>query len=128
MAKRNILLIDDEKDFCTTLRAHLEAISDFKVHVAFNGKSGIAVAKKVKPDVIILDIIMPDIGGHEVLERLKKDENTMAIPVVMLSALGNKESQLKAVALYGEEYIIKPVDAHALIDKIEEVLKGRGNI
>lgn len=128
MAKKKVLLIDDEKDFCTTLKAHLEAISDFKVDVAFNGKSGIAAAKKTKPDVIILDIIMPDIGGHEVLERLKKDEATMAIPVVMLSALGDKESQIRAAELYGEEYLVKPLDAQALKAKIEEVLQRRGNI
>ena len=125
MAKK-ILIIDDEKDLCLLIKKNLEALGDFNVEMATNGKKGIQLAKKVKPDLIILDIIMPGMDGFEVLKNLKSNLKTRAIPVVMLTAKEDEESKVKAAQLYDELYITKPIEASALKTKIEEVLGRRG--
>lgn len=126
MNRKRILLIDDEVDFGKLVKMNLELISNFRVDVATNGKQGISLAKKLKPDLILLDILMPGIDGLEVLKRLKEDKNTMAIPVVMLTAKGDEGSRIEAMRLYDEEYITKPIEAPELKTKIENVFKRRG--
>jgi two-component system, OmpR family, alkaline phosphatase synthesis response regulator PhoP len=126
MSKRKILIIDDETDFCKLVKRNLELIGDFEVAIAEDGKRGLASAKKLKPDLILLDIMMPHMDGFKVLEKLKTDMNTIAIPVIMLTAKGDEASKIKAAQLYDEEYITKPIDAPDLKTKIEEVLKRRG--
>lgn len=125
MTKKRILIIDDEESFCRIVKMNLELTGDFEVDIATDGKKGIKKAKRAKPDLVLLDILMPGMDGFEVLERLKKDENTMAIPVVMLTAKGDEVSKMKAAQLYDEEYITKPIEAPDLKAKIEEVLKRR---
>jgi len=125
MEKLKILIIDDEADFCKLIKMNLEATSDFKVDCAINGKDGIKLAKKIKPSLILLDIKMPDIDGFEVLKVLREDLKTISLPVVMLSALGDDTSKIKASGLYDDEYITKPIETPVLINKIKEVLKRR---
>lgn len=126
MAMKTVLMIDDEEGFCSLIKESLELRSDFDVFVATNGPEGITIAKRVKPDIILLDIRMPDMDGFKVLERLKKDKNTMAIPVIMLSALEDEVSKIKASQLFDELYITKPVKIEELQNSITEVLKRRG--
>lgn len=125
MGKKRILIIDDEEIFCKIVKRNLELMGDFEVNIATDGKGGIKLAKKAKPDLILLDIVMLGIDGFEVLKRLKKDNDTMTIPVVMLSAKGDEASKFRAAQLYDEKYITKPIDAPDLKCKIEEVLKKR---
>ena len=123
--KKRILIIDDEGDFCRLVKMNLEAMGGFEVVVATNGKTGIELAKKIAPDLILLDILMPGMDGFKVLERLKESGcNTMQIPVVMLSAKTDEASKQRAAQLYNEEYIEKPVEPLDLKTKIEKVLKG----
>lgn len=126
MEKKRILIIDDEDDFCKIVKMNLESVGDFEVDIATTGKKGIVKALKEKPHLILLDIMMPGMDGFQVLEKLKKDYNTMSIPVVMLTAKEDEESKLKATQLYDEAYITKPVEASVLKTKIEEVLKRIG--
>jgi len=125
MNKKNILIIDDEKDFCLLVKKNLELIGDFKVDVAFNGEEGIKKATNNQPDLILLDIIMPELDGFAVLAKLKENRKTLAIPVLMLSAKEDIESKLKAAELYDDAYIIKPVEASELKARIERVLKPK---
>lgn len=127
MEKKKVLLIDDEKDFCATIATHLKLIGDFKIAVAFSGEEGLKLVKRLKPDLIILDIIMPGMDGFKVLEKLKKDSNTMEIPVIMLSGQDSDLYKIEAARLFDEFYITKPVDARQLKEKIEEVFKRRGS-
>ncbi len=126
MSKRRILIIDDEENFCKLVKMNLELDVDFTVETATEGKKGIELAKKFKPDIIILDIMMPKMSGFEVLEKIKKDPKTIGIPVVMLSAKEDMDFQVKAAQLYDELYLVKPIDAPTLKAKIEEILKRRG--
>ncbi|MFA5337246.1 MAG: response regulator [Candidatus Omnitrophota bacterium] len=127
MHKVKILIIDDEENFCKLVKMNLELDKDFIVEIAIDGKKGIDLAKKFKPDAIILDIMMPKMSGFEVLGKLKKDSKTIAIPVIMLSAKEDIDFQFKAAQLYDELYLVKPIDAPTLKGKIEEVLRRRGN-
>ncbi|MFH1189136.1 MAG: response regulator [Candidatus Omnitrophota bacterium] len=126
MPKIKILIIDDEVDFGKLVKLTLEAGGDFEVSIATDGMNGLAEAQK-KPDLILLDIRMAGMDGIEVLKRLRKDKNTINIPVVMLTAIGYKPFQVRAEELYAEEYITKPIEAFDLKVKINEVLKNRGS-
>ena len=127
MSKKRILIIDDEKDFCELVKLNLEIMGDFEVATAVNGKRGINLAKRTKPNLILLDIAMPGIDGLEVLKKLKKIHNTMQIPVIMLSAKTDETSKHKTAQLYNEGYIEKPVEPADLKNKIEQVLERKSN-
>jgi DNA-binding response OmpR family regulator len=123
---KKILMIDDERDICLLIKQNLELSGDYRVVIATNGKDGIASAARKKPDLILLDIIMPGMSGFDVLEKLKSRPETTAIPVVMLTAVGTEEAREKAAGLYDEDYIVKPVRTETLKAKIEEVLSRKG--
>lgn len=120
---KKILMIDDERDICLLIKQNLELGGDYKVVVAHSGKDGIAAARHEKPDLILLDIIMPVMSGFDVLKKLKEMSETCSIPVIMLTAVGTEEAKEKAMSLYNEDYIVKPVRTDVLKAKIEEVLK-----
>lgn len=126
MESKRVLLIDDEKDFCTVVKMNLELSGKFTVLTASNGKEGIQLAKSAKPDVILLDIVMPKMDGFEVLKQLKKLPDTIPIPVIMLTAVDTDESRIKAAGIYSEYYITKPVTTNDLMTKIDSVLSLRG--
>ncbi len=123
--KPTILIIDDEKDFCHFMRMNLESTNKYKIFVSTNARSGIKTAIRKKPDLVLLDIMMPNISGFEVLQKLKENINTTSIPVIMLTALSDDESVEKAMSLYSQEYIVKPVEMDSLVSKIDSILLGR---
>ena len=123
--KPTILIIDDEKDFCHFMRMNLESTNKYKIFVSTNARSGIKTAIRKKPDLVLLDIMMPNISGFEVLQKLKENINTTSIPVIMLTALSDDESVAKAMGLYSHEYIVKPVEMDSLVSKIDRVLLRR---
>ncbi|MDD5044465.1 MAG: response regulator [Candidatus Omnitrophica bacterium] len=125
MEGRTILLIDDEKDFCKLVKLNLEQISDFKIITAYNGKEGIDAARQNKPDLILLDIMMPVMDGLTALKILKEDFATMDIPVVMLTAKNDDLSRVKAIWSYSQDYIVKPIEATDLKNKIEAIIEKK---
>ena len=118
-----ILLIDDEPRLCDVVKQGLEILGDFKVSIATSGKEGLGMAKRLKPDLILLDIRMPKMDGITVLKNLKRDPGTLEIPVVMLSAILSDLTKVECVSEYSEDYVEKPVDLTVLKTKIEEVLR-----
>ena len=125
MSKNRILIIDDEKDLCFFLKANLEARGNYVVKVASSGEDGLYLAERFKPHLIILDIMMPVMDGFKVLEELKKNPKTMAIPALMLSAKHDDESKIEASGLYSEGYVTKPVQIDDLRNRIRKILKLR---
>lgn len=119
---KKILIIDDERDICLLIKQNLELSGEYKVIVAHNGRDGISAARHEKPDLVLLDIIMPGVSGFDVLKELKTKDETCSIPVVMLTAIGTEEAKEKARSLYNEDYLVKPVRTDDLKVKIEEVL------
>lgn len=128
MERKRILIIDDEEDFCSLVKTGLETRSDFEVSIATNGNDGLEIARAIIPDLILLDITMPDLDGFQVLEKLKKNKATMPIPVIMLTAREDVEYKRKASQLFNEAYLTKPVEFSTLKSTIEDVLRRRGKI
>ena len=123
---KKILIVDDEQRICDVVKQGLEKLGDFQVNIANSGKEGIKTAKRLKPDLILLDIRMPEMDGVEVLKALKGDEKTLSIPVVMLTAVHDDSVQVGCASEYGELYIEKPVDLIVLKEKIDQIFKMRG--
>lgn len=104
MAKK-VLLIEDEEALVKSLQMALE--DKYKVLVASNGKEGFAKAKDEQPDLIILDVMLPDTNGLDVLKQIQEDEKTDRIDVIVATNLGDQETISKILAAGGREYIVK---------------------
>jgi CheY-like chemotaxis protein len=119
--KNSILIVDDENINILTLTKLLK--SEYIIYAAKNGKYAINIAKKQLPDVILLDIIMPEMDGYEVLSLLKKDEETRKIPVIFITGLVSDEDEKKGLALGAADYIRKPLKDDIVIQKIRNQIQ-----
>ena len=120
---KRILIIDDEKEFCQLVKTHLELEGNLEVFTATSGKEGLEAVRHIRPDLVLLDIMMPGgMDGFEVLKALKKDKKTVRIPVVMLTVMHDDATKIEATQLYDEDYITKPVKLKDLKNKVERVL------
>ncbi|MFH1440658.1 MAG: response regulator [Candidatus Omnitrophota bacterium] len=122
MAKK-ILIIDDEQDFVETLSFYLRD-NGFEVFDAANGTIGIEKAQAEKPDLIILDLMMPDIDGYEAAKRLKVDNVTVNIPIIVFTASITPDLKEKIKQIQVVDYVVKPCDLEELVDKIKKILEG----
>ena len=120
MPKR-ILVIDDEPMVIKMATDALVA-RGFSVSSAPNGYEGLIAARELRPDLILLDVVMPDLDGHEVAARLQKDERTKNIPVIHLTAVGDYSEQLHAMEGGLKDYITKPIKPSDLADRVESFL------
>lgn len=120
-----ILAIDDNKDNLISLKAIIQDAFPHSIFFsALNGRIGIELAIKHDPDVILLDIVMPEMDGFEVCRMLKNDENVSNIPVVFLTAsTGSKESRIKALEVGAEAFLSKPIDEIELTAQIKAMVK-----
>jgi DNA-binding NtrC family response regulator len=118
---KTILIVDDEKDFCTVLSDSLSQ-DRYQVFTALNGKTALQLAKKEKPDLMLLDIKMPGMDGIEVLRKIKKMKKE--IVVIMFTGYGTLETAREAMKLGAYDYVTKPVDLFLLKSLVEEVLEG----
>ena len=123
--REKILIIDDEKDFTYFIKENLQLISNYTVITAKRGRRGIRAALKENPDLILLDVMMPGINGFEVLKRLKKNEKTYHIPVIMMTENSTDEPKIKESGFSADDYIIKPVETKVLRAKIHSILSPR---
>ena len=122
--KMKILVIDDEPNIVQTLQDRLE-MNDYEVITAGNGKDGLELAIQERPDVILLDVIMPVMDGHEMLEALRKQPDGNSISVIMLTARSQTQDIARANACGIDDYIVKPFDLSELLEKIERVVESR---
>jgi CheY-like chemotaxis protein len=116
-----ILVIDDEPDMCRAVRLVLESKGHL-VTISHDGYQGWAVARRQRPDLIVLDIMMPVMDGYGVLDMLQEDDRTRAIPTVVISALRASEAAERCRSLGAVAYVEKPFDWDDLIDVVEGVL------
>ncbi len=119
MAKGKILIIDDEPDIVETVSFMLQA-RNFSVITAIDGFAGIEQAKLNKPDLILLDIMMPGMDGYETCLKLRSDKDTKNIPIIMFTAKGESESVQKAHKSGANDYIVKPFSLPTLLNKINK--------
>ena len=123
-AKAKILLIDDEEDICVYLKAVLERTKKFEVFTSTQPIEGVFLAKKVHPDLIVLDILMPGMDGTQVAQYLQEDITTKDIPVLFLTVLVRREEvRLSKGLIGGHPFIAKPVETEELIARIEVMLQ-----
>jgi DNA-binding response OmpR family regulator len=121
MAK-TILIADDEPSVVKILGMRLRA-NGYQVIAAHDGATTIQLANQEKPDLIILDVKMPDKDGYTVFEELKTFANTMSIPVIFFSALPPEQAQDKATQLGADGFISKSADPYDMLTKIKEILR-----
>jgi DNA-binding response OmpR family regulator len=119
-----ILVIDDNPTNLGLITRHLEERS-FEVMIARDGEDGIAKASHGLPDLILLDVMMPGIDGFETCSKLKSDPKTEDIPVLFMTAMDNIEDKLKGFEAGGVDYIVKPINEHETIARIDIHLKLR---
>ncbi len=119
----NILLIEDEPDIQTVVKFALEATGGHHVTVAEDGLQGLAVARAELPDVILLDVMMPRMDGHELLRLLKASDATSATPVIFLSAKAQQKDVEAGLELGADGYLTKPFDSRTLSDQVETIIR-----
>ena len=123
--KTKVLLIDDDDGFCLFVRKKLNDTGQFEVMAATKGTDGLQIARTLWPDIILLDLVMPDFSGEEVAEELKKHQETAAIPKIFLTALApNEKPDVDILKKTGNSYFAgKPLRAKDLAVTIKRVLK-----
>ncbi len=120
--KKKILIVDDERDIVKALMIRLQA-NGYGVVSAFDGAQGLFMAHKENPDLIILDIRMPAGDGFSVAERLRKSDDTSAIPIIFLTGSPERNSQERAEELGARFYIKKPYDPEELLDAVKRAIE-----
>lgn len=120
--KKRILVVDDEEIVRDVIRDLLE-LEGYNIIEAVNSKEAIAKAKKTPPDLIILDLIIPTIGGMEVCEILKKEEKTKFVPIIMLTGRIMEEDKLMGLEIGADDYITKPFLQGEFIARVKAVLR-----
>jgi DNA-binding response OmpR family regulator len=122
MAKKTILVVDDEERLCSLLRAYL-AQEGFRVLAANNGREGLRLARQEKPDLIILDIMMPEMDGYEFLRQHRREHDT---PVIILTAKVAEEDNVLGLELGADDYVTKPFSPRVLVARVRAMLRRLG--
>src|SRR4030042_1558156 len=124
---KKILLIDDEQDFADLLKMRLEHVGAYEVKVLLSAKDILAHVREFLPDVILLDLLMPGLGGIEVCQMLDRDPIGMNVPIIVLSGLDKEVDKIKAYKCGVVDYIVKPIDWDLLTKSIERSIKGKSD-
>lgn len=125
MMKKRILVVDDEKDIVDILKYNLERENEFEVITASDGKEALEAAQTL-PDLILLDIMMPELNGFEVCKKLKTDKLTSGIPVIFLTAKENEIDEILGLEIGADDYINKPVSPRKVLARIKSVIRRFG--
>lgn len=119
MKQKTALVIEDDQDAASVLEAYLQR-ENFNVIVKYDGQAGLNSALKVLPDIIILDMMLPKMNGHEVLTQIRKKQNT---PIIMLTAIGEPSEKIGALRYGADDYIVKPYHPGEVMARIQSVLR-----
>ncbi len=124
MSKKRILIVEDEAALVDMLKLRLEA-SGYATLTAYDGIEALAKAKKEKPDLIILDLMLPKIDGYKVCRMLKFDEKYKNIPIIIFTARAQESDKKIGKDVGADAYITKPFEPQTLLTKIKELLEGK---
>ena len=117
-----VLIVDDVPANVRLLQALLEA-EYFEVHTAMNGAEALDAVQRVKPDIILLDVMMPDMSGFEVCRRVKSNPLTRYLPIIMITALDQPEDRIKGFQAGADDYLVKPIDEVALLTRLRSLVR-----
>lgn len=122
--KKKILLVDDEAILTKMIKMNLERTGNYEVHTENEGTKALQAARDFKPDLIFMDVMMPDMSGDEVIAEIRDDPNLSSIPYVFMTAIVSKaETEDLGNNIGGNEFLAKPVKTEELIATIERVLE-----
>ena len=125
MAKKRILVVDDEIDLVKAIQIRLKG-ANYEVVVAYDGEKGLEKAKQYKPDLIILDIMMPKMTGNDVAAVLKMDKELSRIPIIFLTCLADGiVDKPSGDTIVGSRFMAKPFDTEELLSAIDEVIRAK---
>src|SRR5512136_458676 len=119
--KQRVLVIDDDPA-ALRLTAYVFQRAGYAVHLAVNGADGLAKAEEFKPDLVILDVMMPDMSGLMVCQRLRARPSTARVPIIMLSAKSLVGDKVSGFQVGADDYVVKPVDAKELLARVAALL------
>ena len=127
MKKEGILLVDDDLDFVAATKAVLESRHDYKVLTASDGVFGLAIARAERPDLIILDVLMPFEDGFDTARELKTEPELSQIPIMMLTSFSHRKGETdvsvaQGMELEAEDYLEKPVEPQELLRRVDKIL------
>jgi PleD family two-component response regulator len=123
ITRPKILIVDDEPFNVELLEGYLS--KDYDILKAYNGNEALLIVGTTPPDLIILDIMMPVIDGYEVCSRIKGNEKTISIPIVIVTALNEKEAKIKAIKAGADDFLNKPIDIIELTARVKSLLKTK---
>jgi len=123
-SRERILIVEDEEDILELIRYNLTR-EGYRVSAATSGEDGLRAAMRDKPDLVVLDIMLPGIDGIEVCRRLKADPQTRYIPVVMVTAKGDESDVVTGLELGADDYLTKPFSPKVLIARLRAVIRRR---
>ncbi|MGB3468355.1 MAG: response regulator, partial [Cyclobacteriaceae bacterium] len=121
--RKTILVVDDNAELRNFIKGELQ--KNFQVDVAKNGSEGLSIAQKLLPDLIVTDVMMPEMDGYEFCEKVKSDLKTSHIPLIMLTAKSSSEDHFMAIDKGADVYLPKPFDISLLKVQIKQLLKSR---
>lgn len=122
MSKSTILIVDDERDILDLIEYNLKK-EGFVVVTAEDGEEGIEKARQVKPDLVLLDIMMPKMDGLEVIDMMRQDANLKDIPVIFLTARSDEKTEVKGLDRGADDFLTKPISTTKLVSRIKAVLR-----
>ncbi len=122
MARGTVLVIDDERDLVELVRYNLEK-EGFRVISAFDGEAGVALASREQPDLVLVDLMLPGIDGLEVCGRLRANERTAGIALVMLTAKSSEPDRVVGLEMGADDYVTKPFSPRELAARVKAVLR-----
>ena len=122
MSTETILVVDDEQDLTDMLRYSLEQ-DGYTVHTASDGIEGLARAEELRPDLVILDVLMPQMDGLEVCKRMRKIDDLREVPILMLTALEGESNEIKGLEIGADDFVTKPVSPRLLRSRIRALLR-----
>lgn len=125
VAGERILLVDDEPDIVALVAYHL-AKAGYRVATASSGGDALEVARRERPALVVLDLMLPDLSGFEVLERLRGDDATRGIAVLMLTAHGAEPDRIRGLSLGADDYLTKPFSPQELVLRVAAILRRAG--
>ena len=124
MAHETILVIEDEEDILELIRYNLDR-EGYRVVCAESGEKGLEIARRQRPDLLLLDLMLPGLDGLEVCKRLKTDASVSTLPIVMVTARGEEADVVTGLELGAEDYVTKPFSPRVLVARVRAVLRRR---